>query len=82
VDATVALFYYNGTRWVQYGVSTYGVRYNSYGSGAGLAGILRTPPYCVNGLRQNYWVVGATVRTERTGGTVYTTPVINTREGC
>lgn len=82
IDATVALFYYNGSRWVQYGASAYGVRYSSYGSGSGISGILRTSPYCVGDLRRNYWIVGATVRTERTGATVYTAPAINTSEGC
>jgi hypothetical protein len=82
IDATLALFYYNGSRWVQYGSSAYGVRYSSYGSGAGLAGILRTSAYCVGGLRQDYWIVGVTVRTERTGATVYTAPAINTSQGC
>ena len=82
VDATVALFYYNGSRWVQYGASAYGARYNSYGSGSGITGILRTSAYCVGGLRQDYWIVGVTVRTERTGATVYTAPVINTYQGC
>jgi hypothetical protein len=82
IDATVALFYWNGSRWVQYGVSNYGIRYNQFGSGTGLDGILRTSQYCVSGLRQYYWIVSTTVRTERTGATVWTTPVQNTREGC
>ena len=78
----MALFYYNGSRWVQYGASAYGARYNSFGSGGGIAGILRTSAYCVGALRQDYWIVGVTVRTERTGATVYTAPVINTYQGC
>lgn len=79
IDATVALFYWNGYGWVQYGASTYGIRYNQTGSGTG---ILKTSQYCVGGLRQYYWIVSTTVRTERTGRTVWTTPVQNTREGC
>jgi hypothetical protein len=72
VDATVAMYYWNGSRWVQYGSSTYGVRYSSSGSGSGIGGILRTPRYCVGNLKTTYWMVGATVRTNRTGGTLYT----------
>ncbi len=41
ISATVALYYYNGSTWVQYGSSTYGVRYDSTGSGTA---ILKTPP--------------------------------------
>jgi hypothetical protein len=72
IEATVALYYYNGTRWVQYGSSNRGVRYSSTGSGSG---ILYTPRYCVGSLRYNSWMVGATVRTERTGLTNYSIPV-------
>lgn len=82
IDATVALYYYNGSRWVQYGNGTYGVRYNSTGSGFGLTGILRTPAYCVGTYRAYSWMVGATVRTDRTGLTNYTVPVRNTTQGC
>jgi hypothetical protein len=66
IDATVAIGYWDGTKWVQYGVSSYGVRYNQNGSGAGIGGILSTNPYCVGAAgRQLYWSVVATVRTER-----------------
>jgi hypothetical protein len=84
VDATVAMYYYNpGTgRWVQYGNGTYGVRYSSTGSGPGLGGILRTPAYCVGSLRAYSWMIGATVRTDRTGLTNYTVPIKNTSQGC
>jgi hypothetical protein len=82
VDATVALYYHNGSRWVQYGSSTHGARYNSTGSGAGLGGILRTPAYCVGGYRAYSWMVGATVRTERTGLTNYSYSFRDTVGGC
>jgi hypothetical protein len=82
IDATVALYYYNGSRWIQYGSSGYGVRYNQAGSGTGISGILRTPAYCVGGLRAYYWMVGATVRTERTGATVYSNYSADTQAGC
>jgi hypothetical protein len=82
VDATVALYYYNGSRWVQYGSGTHGVRYNSTGSGGGLGGILRTPAYCVGGYRAYSWMVGATVRTERTGLTNYSYSFSDTAAGC
>ena len=71
LDARVALYYWTGNRWQQYGASNYGVRYDSYGSGYGLSGILRTARYCVGNLRSQAWRVGATVRTERTGETVF-----------
>ena len=71
IDARVALYDWTGSQWQQYGVSNYGVRYNSNGSGYGLSGILRTPRYCVGSLRSQAWKVGATVRTERTGATVF-----------
>jgi hypothetical protein len=69
IDATVAIGYWNGTKWLQYGVSSYGVRYNQSGSGTGIGGILRTNGYCpvTQGL---YWSVVATVRTERATTTV------------
>ena len=72
IDATVALYYSDGTRWIQYGSSAYGVRYNSTGSGAG---IKYTPRYCVGSLKYNWWMVGTTVRTERAGLTNYSVPV-------
>lgn len=68
IAATVALYYHNGTRWVQYGSSNSGTRWNSTGSGTS---ILYTPRYCAGSLRYNYWMVGATVRTERVGLTQY-----------
>ena len=71
IDATVALDYWNGSRWVQYGDSAYGIRYNQSGSGTGIAGILRTAPYCFGtSNRGYYWSVVATVRTERAAVTV------------
>jgi hypothetical protein len=71
IDATVALGYWNGSRWVQYGDSAYGIRYNQSGSGTGIAGILRTAPYCFGtSNRGYYWSVVATVRTERAAVTV------------
>ena len=82
VDATVALYYYNGSRWVQYGNGNYGARYNSTGSGGGIGGILRTPAYCVGGYRAYSWMVGATVRTERTGLTNYSYVFADTAGGC
>lgn len=71
IDATVALYYYNGSRWIQWGASTYGVRYRQSGSGYGIGGILRTSEFCVGAYKRYYWMVGATVRTERTGYTNY-----------
>jgi hypothetical protein len=68
IDATVALYYYDGARWVQYGSGTHGVRYNSAGSGSS---ILYTPRYCVGSLKYSSWMVGTTVRTERAGLTNY-----------
>jgi len=70
IDATVALYYWSGSRWVQYGSSSYGARYSSTGSGSQ---ILYTPRYCLNSLisKSTWWMVGATVRTERTGYTDY-----------
>lgn len=50
----------------------YGIRYNQFGSGTGVDGILRTSQYCIGVLRQYSWIVLATVHTERTGATVYT----------
>lgn len=70
ISATVAMYYSNGSRWVQYGSSAYGVKYNVTGSGSGAAGILDTPAYCVNGFRGS-WIVGATVSTNRATRTVY-----------
>jgi hypothetical protein len=71
IQATVALYYWTGSRWVQYGNGTFGARYGQAGSGTGISGILRTPAYCVGSLRTAYWMVGATVQTERTAATVY-----------
>jgi plastocyanin len=71
IDATVALYYWTGTRWVQYGSSSYGARYGSAGSGSQ---ILYTPRYCVGSLTATSWMVGATVRTERAGYTSYSYP--------
>jgi len=68
IQATVALYYHNGTRWVQYGSSNSATRSNSTGSGTSM---LYTPRYCAGSLRCNYWMVGATVRTERVGLTQY-----------
>jgi len=82
IDATVALYYYNGSRWVQYGNGAYGVRYYQSGSGYGLGGILSTPAYCVGSYRAYYWMVGATVRTERAGLTNYSFPAADPRGGC
>lgn len=67
ISATVALYYFNGSTWVQYGSSTYGVRYNSTGSGTA---ILKTPAYC-EGTWRGWWAVGATVSTERATRTVF-----------
>lgn len=82
IDATAALYYHDGSRWVQYGSGTYGVRYNRFGSGYGLDGILRTPPYCVYGYRAYSWMVGATVRTERVGRTTYSAAFRDAVGGC
>lgn len=82
VDATVALYYWTGSQWQQYGGSSYGVRYNSFGSGYGLSGILRTNRYCVGTLRSQAWMVGTTVRTDRTGRTVYSAYHVDTSAGC
>jgi hypothetical protein len=83
LDATVAIYYHNGIRWTQYGSSAYGVRYNQTGSGSGLEGILQTQPYCVGAYRGYYWIVGATVRTERSGATFFSqTPVKDAQAGC
>jgi hypothetical protein len=83
IDATVALYFYNGSRWVQYGNSTYGIRYSTYGSGTGIGGILRTPAYCVGSYRAYWWMVGVTVRTEHSGITFYSrTPSQDTQAGC
>jgi hypothetical protein len=72
IDATVALYYWNGTGWVQYGSSGYGIRYNQRGSGLGLSGILHTPRYCAGAASRGlYWKVGTTVRTNRARGTTY-----------
>ena len=78
----MAIYYWNGSRYVQYGNGTYGVRYNSTGSSTGSSGILRTPPYCVGSLRAQAWIVGATVRTERAGLTGFSTWQMDTRAGC
>jgi hypothetical protein len=73
IEATVALYYHNGSRWVQYGSGVKGVRYNSTGSGSQ---ILYTGRYCVGPtLKYSSWMVGATVSTERTGLTNYSIPV-------
>jgi len=69
ISATVALFYYNGSTWVQYGSSKYYASYNSTGSGYLISDIGRTYAYCTGGWR-GYWMVGATVSTERTTKTV------------
>jgi hypothetical protein len=82
IDATVALYYWTGSRWVQYGNGTHGVRYNVAGSGYGLSGILRTPAYCVGSLRSTSWMVGTTVRTERTGSTFFSPAASDPRGGC
>lgn len=49
ISATVAMYYSNGSRWVQYGSSAYGVKHNVTGSGYGAGGILDTPAYCLPG---------------------------------
>ncbi|WP_127130485.1 hypothetical protein [Georgenia sp. SYP-B2076] len=85
IDATVALYYQDPStsQWVQYGDGSYGVRYDSAGTGYAIPdSILRTTPYCVGELRGNYWMVGATVRTERTGGTVYSHAFTDPGAGC
>jgi hypothetical protein len=82
IDATVALYYYNGSKWIQYGNGTYGVRYNQSGSGYGISGILRTPAYCVGSYRAYYWMVGATVRTNRAGYTSYSSYFRDAVGGC
>lgn len=80
IDATVAIGYWDGTKWVQYGDSSYGVRYNQSGSGTGIGGILSTNKYChpIVGL---YWKVVAIVRTERLTKTVQSVWVQDTA-GC
>jgi len=66
LDASVAMQYYYNGAWHQYGDSAYGVRYNAYGSGAGLSGILRTTPICAGtASRGLWWRVVANVRTDR-----------------
>lgn len=70
VEATVAEEYWNGSRWVQLGASGYGIRYNSYGSGSGLGGILRSQPVCFNHNHGWAWLTVATIRTERVTQTV------------
>ena len=82
VHATVALYYWNGSRFVQYGAGAHGVRFSTTGSGYGVGGILRTPAHCVGSLRAQEWIVGATVRTEHTGRTVFSTSQKDTAAGC
>jgi hypothetical protein len=83
ITAIVALYYWTGSSWVQYGNGTFGARYGQAGSGTGLSGILRTPAYCVGNLNTLYWMVGTTVQTERTGATVYSNySQTSDRSGC
>lgn len=82
LDVTVGLYYWNGSRFVQYGAGAYGVRYSTTGSGYGVGGILRTPAYCVGSLRSQEWIVGATVRTENSGRAVFSTWQKDTAAGC
>lgn len=70
ISATVAMYYYNGSGWVQYGSSRYGIAHNVYGWGYGVSGILDTYAYCLHGWRGK-WIVGATVSTDRVTRTVY-----------
>jgi hypothetical protein len=71
-DATVAMYYSNGSSWVQYGNGTRVVKYNTAGSGTGIEGIVQSPAYCVGTFRAYSWIVGVTVRTERSWRTAYT----------
>jgi hypothetical protein len=82
IDVTVAMYYYAGGRWIQYNSGTRAVKYNTYGGGRGNDGIVYTPGYCVGSLKAYYWMVGATVRTERAGWTDYSPPMRNTTDGC
>jgi len=84
IDASVALQYYYNGLWYQYGTSAYGVRYNSYGSGGGLGGILRTPPLCAGtASRGLWWRVVANVRTDRRPtGTVVASNAAYDGSGC
>jgi hypothetical protein len=83
IEATVAMYYSNGSSWVQYGNGRRVVRYDVFGSGAGIQGIVQSPAYCVGSYRAYPWIVGATVRTERLGGTVYTQqPAKDPNGGC
>jgi hypothetical protein len=83
IAATVAMYYYNGSSWVQYGNGKYGIKYNVTGSGSGISGILETPAYCAGTLRADYWIVGATVSTERASRTVYSqVPAHDPNAGC
>lgn len=82
IDATVALFYYYGGRWVQWGNGTYDVRYNVAGlDDRVLYGIVETPATCVGAYKAYPWIVGATVRTERVGRTVWS-PQAQSGTGC
>ena len=83
IDATVAMYYSNGSSWVQYGTGTRVVRYDTAGSGSGIGGIVQSPAYCVGPYRAYSWIVGVTVRTERSGRTAYTQqPARDTVGGC
>jgi hypothetical protein len=70
ISIRVAMYYSNGSSWVQYGNSTYRVWYNAASSGYDIYGILDTPAYCMYGWKGK-WIVGATVSTERASQTVF-----------
>jgi hypothetical protein len=82
IDVTVAIYYYAGGRWIQYNSGSRAVKYNLFGGGTGKDGIVYTPGDCVGSLKSYYWMVGATVRAERTGWTDYSPPMRNTTDGC
>ena len=68
--------------WHMYGSGTYGVRYNTYGSGWGISGILRTPEYCVGTLRAYPWAVKAHVWSGNFNTNVWSYYYTNASTGC
>lgn len=68
--------------WHMYGSGTYGVRYNTYGSGSGISGILRTPEYCVGSLRAYPWAVKAHVWSGNFNTDVWSYYYTNAYSGC